>query len=96
MPLPEDTEAEEEADAMMRLLVSELECTGEVMESFAASVKGKISSIEPDEFIEIMQSGVPCVDARSPKEYEDGHIPGARSLPLFSNDERAEASCLAH
>ena len=28
------------------------------------------------------------LDVRSPGEYEHAHIPGARSLPLFTNDER--------
>ncbi|QIA08728.1 tRNA 2-selenouridine(34) synthase MnmH [Draconibacterium halophilum] len=32
---------------------------------------------------------VPLVDVRSPGEYEKGHIPGAHSIPLFSNEERA-------
>lgn len=29
------------------------------------------------------------MDVRSPKEFEQGHIPGAVSIPLFDNDERA-------
>lgn len=29
------------------------------------------------------------VDVRSPKEFEQGHIPGAVSIPLFDNEERA-------
>jgi tRNA 2-selenouridine synthase len=29
------------------------------------------------------------LDVRSPAEYEQGHIPGAISFPLFSNEERA-------
>ena len=33
--------------------------------------------------------GHPVIDVRSPAEYEHAHIPGAISLPLFSNDERA-------
>ncbi|MCB0762403.1 MAG: tRNA 2-selenouridine(34) synthase MnmH [Flavobacteriales bacterium] len=32
---------------------------------------------------------IPLLDTRSPAEYEEGHIPGALSFPLFSNDERA-------
>ncbi|MGB3297524.1 MAG: tRNA 2-selenouridine(34) synthase MnmH [Phormidesmis sp.] len=32
----------------------------------------------------------PILDVRSPGEYAQGHIPGAISLPLFSNDERAQ------
>ena len=30
------------------------------------------------------------VDVRSPGEFAAGHIPGARNLPLFTNDQRAE------
>ena len=32
---------------------------------------------------------VPVFDVRSPGEYEHAHIPGAYSLPLFTNEERA-------
>src|SRR5687767_2127206 len=31
---------------------------------------------------------VPLVDVRTPAEFEQGHIPGAFNLPLFSNEER--------
>ncbi len=34
------------------------------------------------------------VDVRSPGEYEDGHIPGAINLPLFSDEERAKIGTL--
>ncbi len=29
------------------------------------------------------------IDVRSPKEFEQGHIPGATNIPLFNNEERA-------
>lgn len=32
---------------------------------------------------------IPVVDVRTPAEFEQGHIPGARNIPLFSNEERA-------
>ena len=32
----------------------------------------------------------PIVDVRSPGEFEQGHVPGAVNLPLFSNEERAQ------
>lgn len=32
----------------------------------------------------------PMLDVRSPGEYEQGHIPGAISYPLFTNEERAQ------
>lgn len=37
----------------------------------------------------LQASGV-LLDARSPAEYEQGHIPGAISFPLFDNAERAQ------
>jgi len=36
----------------------------------------------------------PLIDGRSPAEFERGHIPGAQSLPLFSDSERAEIGTL--
>ena len=30
----------------------------------------------------------PVIDVRAPSEYEQGHIPGALSIPLFSDEER--------
>lgn len=33
---------------------------------------------------------IPVLDVRSPGEYQKGHIPGAKSFPLFTNSERAE------
>jgi tRNA 2-selenouridine synthase len=39
----------------------------------------------------------PIVDARSPQEFAQGHIPGAHNLPLFSDDERAQVgTCYKH
>ncbi|MEJ7664018.1 MAG: rhodanese-like domain-containing protein [Hymenobacter sp.] len=34
-------------------------------------------------------AGGPILDVRAPAEYVQGHVPGARSLPLFTDDERA-------
>lgn len=39
---------------------------------------------------EFLHSPGLILDARSPGEFLQGHIPGAESFPLFSNDERAE------
>lgn len=33
--------------------------------------------------------GIPILDVRAPSEYRRGHIVGALSLPLFSDEERA-------
>ena len=42
-------------------------------------------AIEP-----FLQGSGPLVDVRAPAEYAQGHIPGARNLPLFSDAERVE------
>ncbi|MGE4332621.1 MAG: tRNA 2-selenouridine(34) synthase MnmH, partial [Macellibacteroides sp.] len=42
-----------------------------------------------DDFLEQSKTGI-MIDVRSPSEFEAGHIPGARNLPLFSDNERAE------
>lgn len=34
-------------------------------------------------------SDLPIIDVRSPGEFNKGHIPGAKNIPLFSDDERA-------
>lgn len=36
----------------------------------------------------------PVIDVRSPAEYQHAHIPGAFSIPLFDNLERAEIGTL--
>lgn len=40
------------------------------------------------------QSAIPLIDVRSEGEFAQGHIPGAISLPLFNNSERAEIGTL--
>lgn len=34
------------------------------------------------------------VDVRAPREYDEGHIPGAFNIPLFDDDERAQVGTL--
>ncbi len=42
----------------------------------------------------VQSTGFPLVDVRSPAEFILGHIPGAVSIPLFDNHERAEIGTL--
>jgi tRNA 2-selenouridine synthase len=44
--------------------------------------------IDIEQFL-YLRKNIPVIDVRSPAEYERGHIPGAFSLPLFDNEERA-------
>ncbi|MBN8678587.1 MAG: tRNA 2-selenouridine(34) synthase MnmH [Chitinophagales bacterium] len=43
----------------------------------------------PSDFIAQLNTGCVMLDVRSPGEYEQGHIPGALSFPLFTDEERA-------
>ncbi len=49
--------------------------------------------LNPDELLREMSSRV-LLDVRSPGEYAQGHIPGAHSFPLFSDEERAKVGTL--
>jgi tRNA 2-selenouridine synthase len=46
------------------------------------------SPLGPKEFLERSLS-IPVIDVRAPKEFRQGHIPGALSMPLFDDEERA-------
>jgi tRNA 2-selenouridine synthase len=45
----------------------------------------ELFQLEPDRVL---------LDVRTPVEYEQGHVPGAKNLPLFSNEERAVVGTL--
>ncbi|MFX5709983.1 rhodanese-like domain-containing protein, partial [Acinetobacter baumannii] len=46
-----------------------------------------ITKLHIDEFLKLAESH-PVLDVRSPGEFEHAHIPGAYSLPLFTDEER--------
>lgn len=48
----------------------------------------------PHEFLEEADKGAIILDVRAPLEYDEGHITGAISWPLFSDDERSEIGTL--
>lgn len=50
-------------------------------------------TIDIREFLRLRHT-MPVIDVRSPSEYAWAHIPGALSLPLFSDDERARVGTL--
>lgn len=48
-----------------------------------------VQRIHIDEFLKLAESN-PVFDVRSPGEYNHAHLPGAKSLPLFTDEERKE------
>jgi tRNA 2-selenouridine synthase len=52
-----------------------------------------VPKIKPESFLEEARKRV-ILDVRSPAEFEKGHIPGAHSFPLFTDDERAQVGTL--
>lgn len=50
--------------------------------------------VEIERFLELKRNGMPVIDVRSPGEYAHAHIPGAVSLPLFDDVERAEVGTI--
>jgi len=47
-----------------------------------------ISEINIEDYLQSF-ADIPTIDVRSPSEFLKGHIPGATSIPLFSDEERA-------
>jgi tRNA 2-selenouridine synthase len=52
-----------------------------------------IQALSTTDFI-LQSVDTPLFDVRSPGEFDHAHIPGAHSLPLFTNDERAVVGTL--
>jgi len=50
-------------------------------------------SLSPEVFLDLSRCHA-VLDVRSPGEYREGHIPGALSMPLFSDEERARVGTL--
>ena len=66
--------------------------TAKALACLAARVKAPAAGDEPmdlEAFLRLHEAGCALLDVRSPAEFEAGHIPGAFSLPLFTDDERA-------
>ena len=51
-------------------------------------------TLSAEEFLLKADKGGIILDVRSPAEFLEGHITGAISWPLFSNDERAQIGIL--
>ncbi|NOU59852.1 tRNA 2-selenouridine(34) synthase MnmH [Marinifilum caeruleilacunae] len=43
--------------------------------------------LKPEEFLKLGKT-LPMIDVRTPAEFEEGHIPGALNIPIFTNAER--------
>ncbi|MBX7059546.1 MAG: tRNA 2-selenouridine(34) synthase MnmH [Leptospirales bacterium] len=57
------------------------------------SAEAGVTNLSIEQFLE-QADRIPLLDVRTPAEYQQGHIPGAHNLPLFSNAERAEIGTL--
>lgn len=53
-----------------------------------------VLSLKAEEFLRLRDEGTVVFDVRSPAEYQEGHIPGAISLPIFSDEERAQVGTI--
>ncbi len=53
-----------------------------------------MKAVSVTEFLQSSADGVVVLDVRTPAEFAQGHIPGAKNLPLFSDEERAEIGTL--
>ena len=45
-----------------------------------------IENINAEKLKELQQAGIPVIDIRTKKEYDQGHIPGVMHLDFFSSD----------
>merc|ERR1719285_893876 len=86
---PESENVEVDAGNILRILRQSDGKTAETMEIFASMVKTEGTRVHPEEFVQFLLEGVPCIDVRTPLEFSRGHIPKAVCVPLFSNEERA-------
>ena len=48
-----------------------------------------ITKLSAQDFLEKGKT-IPMIDVRTPAEFEQGHIPGAINIPIFTNEERAQ------
>ena len=50
-------------------------------------------ALEIEKFLEEGKKSI-LIDVRTPAEFEQGHIPGAVNIPIFTNEERAEVGTI--
>ncbi len=51
------------------------------------------TALDIEKFLEEGKNSI-IIDVRTPAEFEQGHIPGAHNIPLFTNEERAEVGTI--
>lgn len=70
-----------------------LHCMTSFMKHFIDHQEPDIMILLASEFL-AMAKELPVVDVRTPAEFNQGHIPGAFNIPLFTNEERAVVGTL--
>eukprot|EP00967_Tisochrysis_lutea_P120037 scaffold196455_cov30-Tisochrysis_lutea.AAC.1 len=76
------------ASELLAILLDEEASVG-ALQQLKDEVKRTAHTLHTPAFLEERRSGgLLLLDVRSPCEFEQGHVPGAVNMPLFSNEER--------
>jgi len=83
-------------DLLAALACDDAEGTPPALLRLTEEIQAAAGRLDVHSFLDAADRGVPVLDVRSPSEYAQGHVPGAASVPLFSDDERARVGTLYH
>eukprot|EP00039_Didymoeca_costata_P030727 m.31077 g.31077 ORF g.31077 m.31077 type:complete len:539 (+) comp8276_c0_seq2:162-1778(+) len=86
---PLDVAADISPLPLLDCLTDQRKCTHAVLNLFIGVAKKDATFIEVPELVRLMETGILCIDVRAPIEYSRGHVPGAVSIPLLDDNERA-------
>ncbi|WDV47787.1 tRNA 2-selenouridine(34) synthase MnmH [Clostridiaceae bacterium M8S5] len=65
-----------------------MECIKDKTDTIKKQVKKMLNKVLISEVID--KDDIVYIDVRSPKEYEEDHVPGAYNMPIFTDEEREE------
>lgn len=81
---------------------TETKTTSQPSQNIESVEEGTFSNVNVDEAKGLIEQGITVVDVRTPQEFAEGHIPGAKLIPLqeletrlneFSQDEKYLIVC---
>ena len=74
---------------LVEALTSSAKASLETLFALKESAERDAELLQVSEMLNLMgEKSIPCLDVRSPAEFEKGHIPGAISVSLLDNEER--------